>query len=202
MDPQRSDDAEEPNDPEQDQGVTDALVRWSKGDEAARAELFPMVYAELRRIARRYMKKEREGHTLETCALVHEAYLKLIDQTRVNWQNRSHFFGIAAQAMRRILVNHALARKTEKRGGDLQRVPLDDALRYFEEKKIDLPALDEALNRLQQIDPKQAGIVELRYFAGFTIAETAEILEISPATVSREWELARAWLFRELNKEN
>lgn len=192
-------DEEGPIDAEPDQGVTDALVRWSNGDEAARAELFPMVYEELRRLAHRYMRRENQGHTLETCALVNEAYLKLIDQTRVTWKNRSHFFGIAAQAMRRILVNHAIARKAEKRGGDAIRVPWDDALRYFDEKKIDLPALHESLNRLEQIDSRQARIVDLRFFAGFTIEQTAETLEISPATVSRDWELARAWLFRELN---
>ena len=189
-------------DSEGDQGVTELLVRWSEGDEAALVELLPRVYDELRLIAHRYMRKEYRGHghTLETNALVHEAYLKLIKQNRVTWQNRRHFFAIAAKTMRRILINYAEARNAERRGGDAVRVPLDDILAYFEEKNIDLIPLNKALSDLERLDPRQASIVELRFFAGLTIAETAETLDISAATVKREWDTAKAFLYRALNQ--
>jgi RNA polymerase sigma factor (TIGR02999 family) len=182
-----------------DQGVTELLARWSDGDEGALVELLPRVYDELRRIAHHYMRKENHGHTLETGALVNEAYLKLIKQNRVSWQNRRHFFAIAANTMRRILINHAEARNAERRGGDAVRVPLDDILAYFDEKKIDLITINKALSELERLDPRQASIVELRFFAGLTIVETAEMLDISAATVKREWDTAKAFLFRALN---
>lgn len=186
-------------DSEGDQGVTELLVRWTDGDEGALVELLPRVYDELRRIAHRYMRNENRSHTLETGALVNEAYLKLVNQNRVNWQNRRHFFAIAATTMRRILINYAEARNAERRGGDAVRVPLDDILAYFEEKKVDLITLNKALSELERLDPRQASIVELRFFAGLTIAETAEMLDISAATVKREWETAKAFLYRALN---
>jgi RNA polymerase sigma-70 factor (ECF subfamily) len=161
----------------------------------------PLVNAELHRQASRYLRRERAGHTLQTTALIHEAYLKLIDQREINWQNRAHFFGIAAQMMRRILVDYAKARHREKRGGIGENLPLEEAaLVVSEEKSIDLIALDEALTRLFEFDERHARIVELRYFSGLSIDETAEALGISPATVKSDWKSAKAWLYQEITK--
>ena len=177
--------------------VTQLLLNWRAGDPQALGSLTPLVYGELRRIAKRYLQRERQGHTLQSTALVHEAYLKLIDQD-VSWQNRAHFFGIAAQFMRRILVDHARAKQAEKRGGaNACRVTLDEGIAAAQ-SDVDLVALDGALSRLASIDAQQSRIIELRFFAGLSIEETAEVLEVSPATVKRDWAMARAWLFREL----
>ncbi len=177
------------------------LHEWSDGRREALEDLMPLVYNELRRQASRYLRRERIGHTLQTTALIHEAYLKLIEQRDVNWQNRAHFFGIAAQAMRRILVDYAKTRHREKRGGAGENLPLDEA-RFiaFKEKSIDLIALDEALTQLAKFDDQQARVVELRYFSGLSIEETAEVLKISPATVKRDWTIAKAWLKQEIGK--
>ncbi len=175
------------------------LRDWSGGKQEALDELLPYVYNELRRQASRFLRRERIGHTLQTTALIHEAYLKLIDQRTVNWQNRAHFFGIAAQAMRRILVDYAKARHREKRGGAGENLPLEEAaLMMSGEKGVDLVALDEALSRLAEFDERQARIVELRYFSGLSIEETAEVLHISPATVKSDWNVAKAWLRHEI----
>ena len=157
-----------------------------------------MVYDELRRMARTYLHHERSDHTLQATALVHEAYLRLIDQHTVSWQNRAHFFGIASQMMRRILVNHALAKTAEKRGGDDQKLSLNEAIEFGQQTGIDLLALDEALQELELLDPQQTRIVELRFFGGLSIEETAAALRISPATVKRDWSTARLWLRRQL----
>jgi RNA polymerase sigma factor (TIGR02999 family) len=161
----------------------------------------PLVYDELHRQASRYLRRERAGHTLQTTALIHEAYLKLIDQREVNWQNRAHFFGVAAQAMRRILVDYAKARHREKRGGADENLPLEAVtLAILGARSIDLEELDEALTRLAKMDERQASIVELRYFSGLSIEETAEALRISPATVKSDWKSAKAWLYQEIKK--
>jgi RNA polymerase sigma factor (TIGR02999 family) len=162
-------------------------------------ELMPVVYDELRRLAQKYLSRERAGHTLQTTALVHEAYLRLIDQKSVNWQNRAQFFGIAAQMMRRILINYAKDRQAKKRQGYAIRVSLDEAVNFFEKAEVDLAALDEALNELAALDPQQAQIVELRFFGGLTIDEVSEVVEISPATTKREWDSAKLWLRRRLS---
>ena len=179
--------------------VTQFLIDWRAGDETALAQLIPLVYDELHRLAAAYLRRERRDHTLQTSALVNEAYLKLIEQ-KVTWQNRAHFFGVAAQLMRRILVDHARAQQVAKRGGDQQRVSLADAAEIAATQNIDLLALDEALEQLTAFDPQQSRLVELRYFGGLTIEETAEVLGVSHATVEREWALARAWLRRRLTK--
>ena len=181
------------------QGVTQLLVAWGDGDKAALDELMPVVYDELRRLAQSYLSRERPGHTLQTTALVHEAYLRLVDQRSVNWQNRAQFFGIAAQMMRRILINHAKDRRAKKREGYASRVSLDDAVSFFEERELDLMELDEALNSLAALDPQQTQIVELRFFGGLTIEEVAEVLNMSPATIKREWDSAKLWLRRQLS---
>lgn len=178
--------------------VTRLLIDWSNGRREARERLLPIVYEELRRMAQRQMRQERTGHTLQATALVHEAYLKLVDQRRVSWRNRAHFFGVAAKMMRRILVDHARSHATEKRGGDWERLSLDEAPLIAVDAVVDLVGLDGALDRLAVLDEQQAKVVELRYFGGLTIDETAEVLHISPATVSREWTVAKAWLFGEL----
>ena len=179
--------------------ITRLLKEWSDGQRDALDRLLPFVYDELRRQASRYLRRERPDHTLQTTALIHEAYLKLIDQRNVDWQSRAHFFGIAAQAMRRILVDHARTRKREKRGGDDVKLQLDDAINVSgKERSIDLVALDEALERLATFDERQARVVELRYFSGMTEGDTAEVLGISPATVRRDWSLAKAWLYQQL----
>src|SRR5262245_13638344 len=178
--------------------VTRLLIDWSKGDAAARDQLMPLVYDELHRIARRNMRYEDGGHTLQPTALVHDAYLRLIDQTRVQWQNRAHFFGVAAQIIRRILVDHARAGQRLKRGGGALKVTLSPDVLQAKQQELDLVNLDDALARLALLDERQSRIVELRFFGGLSIEETAEVLNISPATVKREWTMARAWLHREL----
>ncbi len=182
-------------------GVTELLAQWSNGDEAALQQLMPIVYDECRRIAARQMRREREEHTLSPTALVNELYLRLVDQRRTTWANRAHFFGIAAQLMRRVLVDHARARLAEKREGGRVMVSLDAADDVATPSPAtDLLTIDGALQRLGQIDPDQQRIVELRFFTGLTVEETAHVLGRSPRTVKREWQLAKAWLFRELNE--
>jgi RNA polymerase sigma-70 factor (ECF subfamily) len=182
------------------QNVTQLLIGWSRGDKEALDQLVPLVYDELRRQASRYLRRERPGHTLQTTALINEAYLRLIDQKSVRWQNRAQFFGIAAQLMRRILVDHARTKHRAKRGGSGIRVSLSDAIAVTKDSDTDLVELDEALNRLAGIDPQQSKIVELRFFSGLNVEETAAALNISPATVKRDWRVAKAWLHREINR--
>jgi len=179
--------------------VTQLLIDWNNGNRQAPDDLLPLVYDELRRVAAHYLQRERPGHTLQGTALVHEAYLRLIDQTRVRWQNRAHFLGVAAQMIRRILVDHARAKQSAKRGRIAMKLSLDESIEAPERGEVDLGALDDALEDLGKIDPQQARIVELRFFTGLSIEETAEALSISPATVKRDWVVARAWLFRELS---
>jgi RNA polymerase sigma factor (TIGR02999 family) len=181
--------------------VTQLLIEWSNGNQAALDQLMPLVYDELRKLARSYLRRERPDHTLQATALVHEAYLRLIDQNSITWKNRAQFFGIAAQMMRRILVNHALARRAAKRGGFVQKLSLDEAISFAEERDIDLMALDEALNELAALDPRQSQIVELRFFGGLSIDEAAEVLNLSPATIKREWNTAKLWLRRQMAKD-
>jgi len=180
--------------------LTELLKAWSNGDETALESIVPLVEAELRRIARRYMRNENAGHLLQTTALVNEAYMKLVDQHSVKWQNRAHFYGIAAQCMRRVLMNHARDETRLKRGGGNRRVSLSHANAVFAETNNDLLALDDALKRLATIDERKSKVVELRYFGGLTVEETAEVLQISPITVIRHWNLARAWLKREVTR--
>jgi RNA polymerase sigma-70 factor (ECF subfamily) len=182
---------------DQSSDITAQLLAWSQGDQAAGGALLDAVYDELRRLAGSYLRRERRDHSLPPTALVHEAYMKLVDQRRVEWQNRAHFFAIAAQQMRRILVDHARARGAAKRGAG-GTVPLSDLELGVDPLPVDLVALDEALKKLAQIDERQTRLVELRFFAGLTIEETAEMLGIAPATVKRDWALARTWLYREL----
>jgi RNA polymerase sigma factor (TIGR02999 family) len=177
------------------------LRQWSGGDRAALDELLPLVYDELHHQATRYLRRERAGHTLQTTALIHEAYVRLIDQRDVQWQSRTHFFAIAAQMMRRVLVDYARAKHREKRGGDGVRLPLEAAtLVASGERSVDLMALDEALTRLGSFDEQQARVVELRYFGGLSLEETADALHISRSTAARDWDVARAWLRRELTR--
>ena len=178
------------------QQVTQLLVAWGGGDQAARDELMPLVYEELRRLAHQFIRRERPGHTLQTSALLNEAYLRLVDQKNIHWQDRAHFFGIAARLMRQVLVDYARKRGYAKRGGDAHRVALDEALIVSEERAADVVALDDALKSLAEIDPRQSQIVELRFFGGLSIEETAEVLAVSPGTVMRDWTLAKAWLRR------
>ncbi|HKQ79529.1 MAG TPA: sigma-70 family RNA polymerase sigma factor [Blastocatellia bacterium] len=182
------------------QEVSKLLRAWSEGDQNALDRLMPLVYDELRRMARRHMDRQGHGHTLQTTALIHEAYLKLIDQKEVNWQNRAHFFGVAAQAMRHILVDYARARRAAKRGGDAVLVSLDEAAVASDERSAELIALDDALEALAGIDLRKCRVVELRYFGGLSVEETAEVLKVSPETVARDWRLARTWLLREISK--
>jgi RNA polymerase sigma-70 factor (ECF subfamily) len=183
-------------------GVTDLLVHWSEGDQEALNKLIPLVYDELHKLASRYLRRERRDHTLQTTAVVHEAYLKLVNQRNANFENRLHFFAVAAQIMRRILVDYARRHHASKRGGDLYKLSLDEALVTSEEKGADLLALDEALDRLAAIDPRQSRVVELRVFAGLTLEETAQALNISPSTVRREWSMAKAWLHRQIKNND
>ncbi|MEZ5426267.1 MAG: sigma-70 family RNA polymerase sigma factor [Pyrinomonadaceae bacterium] len=175
--------------------ITALLHEWKKGKKDAFDQLFPFVYHELRRRASAYLRNERRGHTLQTTALVNEAYLKLVDKDEIEWEDRNHFFAIAAQAMRRILVDHARTKKRKKRGGENEDLPLEEA-RFVSatEKSVDLVALDDALNELAQFDRRQAQVVELKYFGGMTVDETAEVLGISNVTVRRDWNMAKAWL--------
>jgi RNA polymerase sigma factor (TIGR02999 family) len=180
--------------------VTRLLEEWARGDPQALAELMPVVYDELRRRAESYLRRERPGHTLQATALIHEAYLRLVEQRETRWQNRAHFFAIAAQLMRRILIDHARSRQTAKRGGAVHKVSLDGAAELPEQQDEDLMALDEALSQLAELDARQARVVELRFFGGLSIEEAAEVLDLSPATVKREWSMAKAWLKREVSR--
>ena len=181
------------------ENVTELLVDWSQGDQKALDKLMPLVYSELRRLAGNYLRRERQNHTLQPTALVNEAYLKLIDQRRAKWQNRAQFYGVAAQLMRRILVDHARAHQAAKRGGsDQQRLSITSAGELSEKPDTDILALHEALNELTQMDPQQGRIVELKFFGGLSIEETAEVLGVGHATVERDWKMARAWLRRKL----
>ena len=184
------------------QNITEILQQWSSGKQEAIDELMPLVYEELHRQAAQYLRRERSNHTLQTTALINEAYLKLIDQRDVNWESRTHFFAISAQAMRRILVDYAKTKNREKRGGAAENLPLEEALQVQakEENKVDLIALDEALTKLAEIDEQQARVVELRYFGDLSLEETAEALHISRATAARDWSVAKAWLLRELSR--
>jgi RNA polymerase sigma factor (TIGR02999 family) len=182
--------------------VTELLIAWSNGSQdAIEQQLFPLVYEELRRLAHRYMRRERPGHSLQTTAVVHEAYLRLIDQNHVQWQNRAHFFAIAAQMMRRILITHAQSRSYAKRGGGTLNVSLDEAAILSRARASELIALDEALTSLTAIDPRRSQVVELRFFGGLSNEEIAEVLKISTNTVTRDWNVAKAWLYREMTKE-
>lgn len=181
--------------------VTVFLKAWSGGDNRAADSLLTLVYEELRKLAAGYLQKQRSDHTLQPTALVHEAYMKLVDISDVTWQDRAHFFAVAAQTMRHILVDHARAVSAEKRGGDLQKVALDEAISFPNAQDLDLLGLDEALRQLAVQDEQQSRIVELRFFGGLTVEETAVVLKISPATVKREWATARAWLHRKMKKD-
>ena len=181
--------------------VTQLLLRWSEGDKAALGKLMPLVYRELRRLAGHYMRRERPGHTLQASALVNEAYLRLVDYRRMQWQNRAHFFAVAAQAMRRVLVEHARSRQYAKRGGTAQRISLDDVAVLTDQQAAELVALDEALTSLEALDARKARIVELRYIGGLSIEEAAETLGVSTATVERDWRSAKAWLYRAISQE-
>jgi RNA polymerase sigma factor (TIGR02999 family) len=179
--------------------VTELLIEWREGDEAALDRLMPLVYEELRRMAARYMRGEREGHTLQASALVNEAYLRLADHRNMQWQGRAHFFGVAAQAMRRVLVDHARTRDSGKRGGGQQKVVLEEAALAAVEPEADLVALDEALRELARLSERKARVVELRYFGGLSVEEAAEVLGVAPVTVMRDWRIAKMWLLRELS---
>ena len=181
-----------------EQQITELLVAWNSGDESSLEHLFPIVETEMRKMAHNYMRRERENHTLQTTALVNEAYLKLVDQTRAGWQNRAHFFAIAAQIMRRILLNYARERVASKRGGGAERVEMEEVLVLTKEKSAELIALDEALDRLAKFDRTKSRIVEMLYFGGMTIEETAEVLGIARSTVSIHWKVAKAWLGKEI----
>ncbi len=179
--------------------VTELLLAWRKGEASALNELTPLVYHELHRLAAHYLRNERQGHVLQTSGLVNEAFLRLIDQ-QMDWKNRAHFFGVAAHLMRQVLVDYARTRQAAKRGGEEIHVALDEALDKADAQQLDLLALDDALKSLAQFDPRQSRIVELRYFGGLTIQETAEVLDLSESTIEREWNFARTWLRRELLK--
>jgi RNA polymerase sigma-70 factor (ECF subfamily) len=188
-------------DSEPQHDVTQILHDWSGGDPKAPERLMPHVYDELRRLARSFLSRERGGHTLQPTALVNEAYLRLVDQTRVNWQNRAHFYGIAASMMRRVLIDHARAHATEKRGGGAVRLSVDDVQLPLEQRAESLVALDEALERLKQLDERKCRVVEMRFFAGMSDEEMAECLGVTTRTVLRDWKKARLWLYRELNQQ-
>lgn len=180
--------------------VTELLLAWSNGDQSAFDKLMPLVDEELRRLAHRYMSRERAGHTLQTTALINEAFLQLVNRKNLQWQNRAHFFGLAAQVMRTILVDHARSHASVKRGGGTRNLELDEALVVSQQKAAEVVALDEALKQLALIDPRQSRIVELRFFGGLTVEEAAEVLHVSPVTIKREWSTAKAWLYHELAK--
>ncbi len=179
--------------------VTDLLARWRSGNREALNELMPLVYGELRRLASHYLRLERPDHTLQSTALVHEAFVRLVGQRPPEWKDRAHFYGVAARLMRQILVDHARAHQAVKRGGNTFKLTLDESLVGFKPDDLDLIRLDDALNELAKLNPQHSEIVELRFFSGLTIEETSEVLGISPATVKRSWTTARAWLFREMN---
>jgi len=184
------------------QSITQLLVEWRDGDRTALDRLIPLVHQELRRLAHHYLKQERHEHTLQTTALVNEAYLKLVDHKGMQWQNRAHFFAVAAQAMRRILVDHARTRDALKRGGGLVMTNLDEAAALVDTQAADLLALNDALNRLAQFDARKSRIVELRYFGGMTFEETAEVIGLSPTTVNREWKSAKTWLLKTMSQQD
>jgi RNA polymerase sigma-70 factor, ECF subfamily len=184
------------------QDVTMLLSALKRGDQDAGSKLMPVVYNELRRLAGSYMRRERVDHTLQATALVHEAYLKLVEQRSVNWQSRAHFFGVAAQLMRRILIDHARGHVRQKRGGEQKRVSLDEAFVFDEQQADELLAVDDSLNRLAAMDPRQARVVELRFFGGANVEEAAEVLGISPKTVKRDWQVAKAWLRADLKERH
>jgi RNA polymerase sigma factor (TIGR02999 family) len=182
-----------------DRPVTDLLLAWGQGDDAALQALTPLVYDELRRLARRSLRGEREGHTLPATALVHEAFVRLVDGSRVRWQDRAHFFAVAARLMRRVLVDFGRARRSQKRGGSAERVSLDEEIAGGGGRIEDLLAVDAALEALARLDPRKAQVVELRFFGGLTVEESAEALSVSPDTIKRDWKFARVWLMRELS---
>ena len=184
------------------QDVTELLLDWSNGNQAALDQLMPLVYEELHRLAHQHMARERPEHTLQTSGLLNEAYLKLVDQKNVRWQNRAHFFAIAAKLMRQILVDHAKQRHRVKRGGHARQVPLDEAVVVSPERGAEMMALDDALQTLAAVDQRKSQILELRFFGGLSIEETAEVLGVSPGTVMRDWTLAKAWLRMEMTGEN
>jgi RNA polymerase sigma factor (TIGR02999 family) len=182
--------------------VTLLLAELTRGNKDAASKLIPLVYDELHRLAKRHMRRERADHTLQATALVNEAYLKLVEQRSVRWQSRAHFFAIAAQTMRRILVDHARNHLREKRGGGQRMVALDEALVFSPERSLEILKLDQSLERLATLDPRQSRIVELRFFAGLTVEETAEVLQVSPKTVKRDWNVAKAWLHGDLGSQH
>jgi RNA polymerase sigma factor (TIGR02999 family) len=183
------------------QQITQLLVAWGDGDRAALDKLMPLVHEELRRLAHRYMRSEAPGNTMQTSALVNEAYLRLVDQTNPHWQNRAHFFAISAQLMRQILVDYARKRRSRKRGGDDRQVSISEEMIVSDERTANVVALDDALKSLAEIDSRKSQIVELRFFGGLSIEETAEVLQVSPGTVMRDWTLAKAWLRREITDD-
>ncbi|HKP72204.1 MAG TPA: sigma-70 family RNA polymerase sigma factor [Pyrinomonadaceae bacterium] len=180
--------------------VTRLLIQLTDGNRTVLDELLPLVYGELRSLAANYLRRERSGHTLQPTALVHEAYMRLVDQTQVRWQNRAHFFGVAAQMMRRILVDHARGHQAEKRGGEFHKLSLDENIDVSDERADSLVALDDALTALAAIDEQKSRIVELRFFGGLSVEETAEVLGVSAPTVKRQWRMAKAWLYGEVSK--
>ena len=182
------------------ENITRLLLELTNGNQAATDALLPLIYDELRKLAANYLRRERPDHTLQPTALVHEAYLRMVDQTQVNWQNRAHFFGVAAQMMRRILVDHARAHNAEKRGHDFQKISLDANIDKAVERSAELIALDDALKELAALDEQKSRVVELRYFGGLSIEETAEAMGVSPVTVKRHWRLAKAWLYGRMQK--
>lgn len=182
--------------------MTQLLQEWSQGNQAARDQLIPLVYDELRRMARRYMNQQNPGHTLQTTALIHEAYLRLSGDSGKQWENRAHFFGVAATVMRHVLVDYARANQAAKRGGAAQAVPLDEALTISADRLDEFTALDDALTLLEKLNPRQAKVVELRFFGGLSVDETAEVLKVSPETVGRDWRAAKAWLYQELHRSS
>lgn len=182
------------------QEITQLLLSWSKGDKAALDQLVPLVYPELRKLARRYMGRENPGHTLQTSALINEAYLKLIDRQHVEWQDRAHFFAVSAQVMRHILIDHARSHRYGKRGAGAQHLALDEAAVVCEERAAELVALDDALTSLAKIDERKSKIVELRFFGGLSVDETAEVMKVSAVTIMRDWRAAKAWLYREISE--
>jgi RNA polymerase sigma-70 factor (ECF subfamily) len=183
------------------QEVTQLLVDWGNGNQAALDRLMPLVYTELRQLAHRYMRRERPGHTMQTTALIHEAYLRLVDQNQVRWQHQAHFFGIAARLMRQILIEHAHSHTRAKRGGGVGTLALDEAAIVSQARATELLALDDALERLATIDPRKSQVVELRFFGGLSVEEAAQVLNIAPNTVLRDWRMAKAWLRREISHE-
>jgi RNA polymerase sigma factor (TIGR02999 family) len=184
------------------ESITQLLIEWRDGDQTALDRLIPLVYQELRRLAHHYMKQERREHTLQTTALVNEAYLKLVDHNGMHWQNRAHFLAVAAQAMRRILVDHARTRDALKRGGGLAMMDLDEAASVADTQAAELLALNDALDQLAQLDPRKSRIVELRYFGGMTVDETAEVVGLSPTSVNREWKSAKTWLLKTMSQQD